>query len=142
MEHLIAGFREKVISVNKKIHGVYDKNGAAQIETKWWGSLVMQYHKHLYNGIFKRWRKKGFYSEFRGSRERASYLAFSDFMFTEFTNFKERVNNKTNDTNIVLASIQTAMESAINTLINIEFNWNNLSNWEKANIKRNLGDIR
>ena len=141
LEHLIAGFREKVISVNKKIHGVYDKNGAAQIETKWWGSLVMQYHKHLYNGIFKRWRKKGFYSEFRGSKERASYLAFSDFMFTEFTNFKERVNNKANDTNIVLASIQTAMESAINTLINIEFNWNNLSNWEKANIKRNLGDI-
>lgn len=141
LEHLIAGFREKVISVNKKIHGVYDKNGAAQIETKWWGSLVMQYHKHLYNGIFKRWRKKGFYSEFRGSRERASYLAFSDFMFTEFTNFKERVNNKANDTNIVLASIQTAMESAINTLINIEFNWNNLSNWEKANIRRNLGDI-
>lgn len=141
LEHLIAGFREKVISVNKKIHGVYDKNGAAQIETKWWGSLVMQYHKHLYNGIFKRWRKKGFYSEFRGSKERASYLAFSDFMFTEFTNFKERVNNKANDTNIVLASIQTAMESAINTLINIEFNWNNLSNWEKANIRRNLGDI-
>lgn len=141
LEHLIAGFREKVISVNKKIHGVYDKNGAAQIETKWWGSLVMQYHKHLYNGIFKRWRKKGFYSEFRGSRERSSYFAFSDFMFTEFTNFKERVNNKANDTNIVLASIQTAMESAINTLINIEFNWNNLSNWEKANIRRNLGDI-
>lgn len=141
LEHLIAGFREKVISVNKKIHGVYDKNGAAQIETKWWGSLVMQYHKHLYNGIFKRWRKKGFYSEFRGSRERSSYFAFSDFMLTEFTNFKERVNNKANDTNIVLASIQTAMESAINTLINIEFNWNNLSNWEKANIRRNLGDI-
>lgn len=141
LEHLIAGFREKVISVNKKIHGVYDKNGAAQIETKWWGSLVMQYHKHLYNGIFKRWRKKGFYSEFRGSRERSSYFAFSDFMLTEFTNFKERINNKANDTNIVLASIQTAMESAINTLINIEFNWNNLSNWEKANIRRNLGDI-
>jgi len=44
----VADFKDKVLSVNKKIHGVYDKIGAAYIEKKWWGSLVMQYHKHLY----------------------------------------------------------------------------------------------
>lgn len=142
LEHLLGSFKKKVESVNKKIHGVYDKNGAAQIESKWWGSLVMQYHKHLYNGIFKRWRKKGFYSEFRGSRERGSYITLMDFLGTEFTNFKKRVGNKQeNGTNIALASIQVAMESAINSLTNIAFNWNNLSNFEKANIKRNLGDV-
>lgn len=142
LEHLIAGFKRKIEAVNKKIHGVYDKDGAAQIESKWWGSLVMQYHKHLYNGIFKRWRKKGFYSEFRDSRERGSYITFMDFLSTEFTNFKERAKNKEeNGTNIALASIQVAMESALNTLTNVAFNWNNLSNWEKSNIRRNLGDI-
>jgi hypothetical protein len=142
LEHLIAGFKRKIEAVNKKIHGVYDKDGAAQIESKWWGSLVMQYHKHLYNGIFKRWRKKGFYSEFRGSRERGSYITFMNFLSTEFTNFKERARNKEeNGTNIALASIQVAMESALNTLTNVAFNWNNLSNWEKSNIRRNLGDI-
>nr|DAR29004.1 MAG TPA: hypothetical protein [Crassvirales sp.] len=142
LEHLIGGFKEKVESVNKKIHGVYDKNGAAQLESKWWGSLVMQYHKHLYNGIFKRWRKKGFYSEFRGSRERGSYITLMDFLGTEFTNFKKRSKNKQeNGTNIALASIQVVMESAINSLTNIAFNWNNLSNFEKSNIKRNLGDV-
>ena len=142
LEHLLGSFKKKVESVNKKIHGVYDKNGAAQIESKWWGSLVMQYHKHLYNGIFKRWRKKGFYSEFRGSRERGSYITLMDFLGTEFTNFKKRVGNKQeNGTNIALASIQVTMESAINSLTNIAFNWNNLSNFEKANIKRNLGDV-
>ena len=142
LEHLLGGFREKVIAVNKKIHGVYDKNGAAQLESKWYGSLVMQYHKHLYNGIFKRWRRKGFYSEFRGSRERGSYISFMDFMGTEFTNFKQRINNKQEDgENIVLASIQVTMESLINSFTNIAFNWNNLSNWEQANIRRNLGDM-
>ncbi len=142
LEHLIAGFKRKIEAVNKKIHGVYDKDGAAQIESRWWGSLVMQYHKHLYNGIFKRWRKKGFYSEFRGSRERGSYITIMDFLGTEFTNFKKRSKNKQeNGTNIALASIQVAMESAINSLTNIAFNWNNLSNFEKSNIKRNLGDI-
>lgn len=142
LETLIAKFQEKVIQVNKKIHGVYDKKGAAQIESKWWGSLLMQYHKHLYNGIFKRWRRKGFYSEFRGSRERGSYITLMSFLGTEFTNMKERIGNKQeNGTNIMLASIQVAMESAINTMTNIQLNWNNLSNWEKANIRRNLGDI-
>lgn len=142
LEHLIAGFKRKIEAVNKKIHGVYDKDGAAQIESRWWGSLVMQYHKHLYNGIFKRWRKKGFYSEFRGSRERGSYITFMNFLSTEFTNFKERAKNKEeNGTNIALASIQVAMESVLNTLTNVVFNWNNLSNWEKSNIRRNLGDI-
>jgi hypothetical protein len=142
LEHLIAGFKRKIEAVNKKIHGVYDKDGAAQIESRWWGSLVMQYHKHLYNGIFKRWRKKGFYSEFRSSRERGSYITFMNFLSTEFTNFKERAKNKEeNGTNIALASIQVAMESVLNTLTNVAFNWNNLSNWEKSNIRRNLGDI-
>lgn len=142
LETLIAEFREKVKAVNKKIHGVYDKNGAALIESKWWGSLVMQYHKHLPTGIWKRWRRKGYYSEFRGSKERGTYQTLIDFLGTEFTNFKTRRDNKQkNGTDIALASIQVAIESAINSFVNIQFNWNNLSNWERANIRRNLSEV-
>ena len=142
LETLIAEFREKVKAVNKKIHGVYDKDGAALIESKWWGSLVMQYHKHLPTGIWKRWRRKGYYSEFRGSKERGTYQTLIDFLGTEFTNFKTRRDNKQkNGTDIALASIQVAIESAINSFVNIQFNWNNLSNWERANIRRNLAEV-
>lgn len=142
LETLVAEFREKVKAVNKKIHGVYDKDGAALIESKWWGSLVMQYHKHLPTGIWKRWRRKGYYSEFRGSMERGTYQTLIDFIGTEFTNFKTRRNKKQeNGTNIALASVQVAIESAINTFINIKFNWNNLSNWERANVRRNLAEV-
>ena len=142
LETLIAEFREKVKRVNNKIHGVYDKNGAALIESKWWGSLIMQYHKHLPTGIWKRWRRKGYYSEFRGSMERGTYQTLIDFIGTEFTNFKTRINNKQeNGTNIALASIQVSIESAINTITNITFNWNNLSNWERANVRRNLAEV-
>ena len=141
LETLIGQFKEKVKSVNKKIHGVYDKDGAAQIESKWWGSLVAQYHKHLPTGIWKRWRRKGYYSEFRGSRERGSYQTFIDFMGTEFVNYKKRIKQQSTDTNIVLASIQVTFQSIINTLTNLQFNWNNLAPWEKANMRRNLGDL-
>lgn len=142
LEHLFGEFREKVKAVNKKIHGVYDKDGAALIESKWWGSLVMQYHKHLPTGIWKRWRRKGYYSEFRGSMERGTYQTFIDFIGTEFTNFNKRRKKLENDgTNVALASLQVAMQSAINTFVNMQFNWGNLSNWEKANIRRNLAEV-
>lgn len=142
LEELIGGFKKKVEAVNKKIHGVYDRDGAAQLESKWFGSLIMQYHKHLYTGIMKRWRRKGFYSEFRGSKERGSYQTLIDFVGTEFINFKKRVNNKQEDgANIALASVQTAIESVLNTFVNIQFNWNMLSEWERRNMRRNLGDM-
>lgn len=142
LEKLLGEFKEKVISVNKKIHGVYDKNGAAKLESKWYGSLIMQYHKHLWTGIMKRWRRKGYYSEFRGSRERGSYQTLIDFLGTEFVDFNDIVKGKVEKgENIVLASIQTAMRSILNSFINIGFNWNMLSNWERANIRRNLGEM-
>ena len=52
----LAELKVKAIYTNKKIHGVYDKLGRATIENEFWGSLVMQYHKHIYPGIMKRYR--------------------------------------------------------------------------------------
>lgn len=142
LEQLIGEFREKVIQVNKKIHGVYDKNGATKIENTWWGSLVMQYHKHLYTGIMKRWRRKGYYSETRGSNERGAYQTLIDFLGTEFVDFKSRAKDKANTdgSNIALASIQTAITSGLNAIQNFTFNWNNLSESERANIRRTFAE--
>ena len=142
LEQLIGEFREKVIQVNKKIHGVYDKNGAAKIEKTWWGSLVMQYHKHLYTGIMKRWRRKGYYSETRGSNERGAYQTLIDFLGTEFVDFKSRAKDKANadGSNIALASIQTAITSGLNAIQNFTFNWDNLSESERANIRRTFAE--
>lgn len=142
LETMLAELREKVKAVNKKIHGVYDKNGAALLENTWWGSILMQYHKHLPMGILKRYRRRGYYSEFRGSMERGTYQSIIDFLGTEFTNFKNRTDRRVKDgTNIVLASLQTVFESALNTIHHLKLNWGNLDNWEQANIRRNLAEV-
>ena len=142
LETMLAELREKVKAVNKKIHGVYDKNGAALLENTWWGSILMQYHKHLPMGILKRYRRRGYYSEFRGSMERGTYQSIIDFLGTEFTNFKNRRNRRVDDgTNIALASLQTVFESALNTIHHFKLNWANLDNWEQANIRRNLAEV-
>ena len=143
LESLMAGFKIKVEEVNKYIHGVYDKNGAAMLENTWWGSLLAQYHKHLPTGIFKRWRRHGYYSEIRQAKTRGSYQSFIDFLSIEFMDFKNRKNKRVNEgTNECLASIQTAIESAINTFINYKLNKNNLDLWQQANIRRNTAEIR
>lgn len=141
LEKLIGEFKEKVIFVNKKIHGVYDKNGAASIENSWWGSLVMQYHKHLYTGFMKRWRRRGYYSEMRGSYEYGAYQTFINFLTTDFNGISDRINDaKKNGTNVCLASIQQAMISGLNCILNLQTNYENLSEFEKDNLRRCLGD--
>lgn len=136
---MCAAMRRRVIQVNKKIHGVYDKEGAAKIESEWWGGLVMQYHKHIYPGIMKRWRRKGYFNELRGTVEKGSYISLYDFLATDFKGIGKRIHE--NESNIVLASIQEIFKSVVDTCTNIGMNWNIMPEWEKHNIMRVLGDL-
>ena len=137
-------FVTKVISVNKKIHGVYDKIGAARIEQYWFGSLVMQYHKHIYPGIMKRFRGllgKSYYNEFRQSVEKGSYVSFIEFMGTEFNGLLGRIDENEKGSAYALAIVKELFNSIYNTLSYLNINWNMLSEWERHNIKRILGDL-
>lgn len=141
----------KAIEINKKIHGFYDKNAAAVIERYWWGSLVMQYHKHIYPGIMKRYRTKGYYNEIRGTREYGSYAAFWNYLTTDFNNYKQKaraLHTKNtgdisfNDSDITaLESIQTTAICALDCINNLKINWELLPTWQQQNIKRALADI-
>ena len=74
--------------------------------------------------------------------ERGTYQSIIDFLGTEFTNFKNRTDRRVKDgANIVLASLQTVFESALNTIHHFKLNWGNLDNWEQANIRRNLAEV-
>lgn len=134
-------FRDKVINVNHKIHGIYDKIGAAKIEAEWYGGLVMQYKKHLYPGILKRWRVRGYYNEMRESIERGSYIDLISFLAHEF---KDDIKNAKvkggTTTDIVLHSIQNIFKSFIDTFINFRFNYKMLPDWQQHNLRRILGD--
>lgn len=134
-------FRDKVINVNNKIHGIYDKIGAAKIEAEWYGGLVMQYKKHLYPGILKRWRVRGYYNEMRESIERGSYIDLISFLAHEFKDDIKNAKAKGGaTTDIVLHSIQNIFKSFIDTFINFRFNYRMLPDWQRHNLHRILGD--
>ena len=140
-EELLSKFRNRVISINKKLHGVYDKLGQAQIEKHWWGSLVMQYHKYIWPGILKRWRIKGYYNEERGSVEKGSMISLWHFVTTPIKEHK-RKNGLTNEETNAIGGIQNIFKEILDFIAHIDVNWNLLPEHEKANIRRNLGDIK
>ena len=135
---MLMEFNNKVKYVNKQIHGVYDKIGAAKIESEWWGGLVMQYHKHLYPGIMKRWRVNGYYNEQTQSTQVGSYISLYRFLSLEFK--KSFAENNTEGV-AVINSIKNIISATINTVMNIRVNWDMMSEWEKRNIMRVKGDL-
>lgn len=140
---MITFIKQKTISVNEKIHGVYSKLGGARIEKSWWGGLAMQYHKFIYPGIMKRYRMKGYYNEHRASIERGSYVTLAEFMATEFRDIKKNVKNRaeTDNENIALASLKEVIKASADTIINLKLNYNLMPIWEQNNMKRVLGDL-
>jgi len=134
----LAELRDKALYVNKKIHGVYDKMGAAKIESKWWGSIIMQYHKHIYPGYLKRWRRKGYWNETTQSNEKGSRTSFYDLLISSFR------TNQSLDTNYSAEGIKSLQAIAMklqDIFTDFALNYQMLPIWEQQNIRRNLGDI-
>lgn len=144
--HLLGAFKGRVISVNKKIHGVYDRLGAAKIESQWWGGIVMQYHKHLYPGIMKRWRRQGYFNEERGTIEKGCYWSVKDFLSIPLNkkNYTKRLQAETGMSDAALQAtkgVQNIIRNYIEFATHIKLHWEILPENERANMKRALGDM-
>ena len=137
-EDMFINLRKKVIGVNKYIHGVYDKIGAARIEFNWWGGLVMQYHKHLYPGIMKRFRTRGYYDEQTKTINVGSYVAVGRLLSKEFVGLFDKTSGEERD---VLSSIHAVAKALLDTALNIKTNWNLMPEWERRAARRALGDL-
>lgn len=143
---LLGAFKGRVISVNKKIHGVYDKLGAAQLEKYWFGSLVMQYHKHIYPGVMKRYRRQGYFNEERGTIEKGCYAAIKDFLAlplhkAQFAKKLQRDNNMSDEELSSVKGIQNIVKNYVEFATHVRLYWNIIPENERGNIKRALGDF-
>lgn len=135
----MAEFKGKVISVNKEIHGNYDKLSAAQIEKNWWGSLVMQYHKHIYPGILKHWRRKGYYNEERGFNVVGCGPALYDFLTLPIRKHKAiaRMPEAQRET---IEATQNLLKDYVDLALNAKLNFNLMNDNQQAAILRGMQD--
>lgn len=137
----IAAFRNKVISVNHQIHGIYDKIGANQLQQSWWGALLMQFHKHLVPGFQKRFGYRlghfdGIYNETRESISKGTYVSLGEFIAMPFKKYYEL-----NDSNELQAvrTLQGIAKGYADFVANLTTYYNILPEYDKANIRRCLG---
>ncbi len=143
---ILGRFKGRVISVNKKIHGVYDRLGAAKWESYWWGGIVMQYHKHLYPGIMKRYRRQGYFNEERGTIEKGCYASIKDFLAMPLHKHKFaaklKADNNMSDSELqAIEGMQNLIRDYVEFATYIRTNWNMLPEYERANIKRAICDL-
>lgn len=137
---LLGEFKGKVISVNKEIHGVYDKLGAAQLEKHWWGSLAMQYHKHIYPGILKHYRRQGYFNEERGAFTLGCGPALMDFLSMPLDKLK--ADREINGTQLgALQTLQKLFIGYVDMATNFNTNWNMLPRYQRAAILRAMGNV-
>lgn len=138
----IAAFRNKVISVNHQIHGIYDKIGANQLQQSWWGALLMQFHKHLVPGYQKRFGYRlghfdGIYNETRESISKGTYVSLGEFIAMPFKKYYEL--NNSNELQAV-RTLQGIAKGYADFVANLTTYYNILPEYDKANIRRCLGE--
>ena len=139
-EQLLGEFTQRTRLVNNKIHGVYNRLGSAYIEKTWIGSLIMQYHKHLPMGLMKRYMKRGHYNETRGSVDKGMIWSVWDFL--KLNAEKIKYDAGLTDANVgAIQSLQTLMANGLSFAMNMRDTWKFTTDYDKANIKRNLGDL-
>ena len=135
---ILGALKGRIISVNKKIHGVYDRMGSAQLEKYWWGALAMQYHKHIYPGIMKRYRRHGYYNEERGTIEKGCYNALIDFLALPIRKYRQDMKDNEVEG---MEGIQNLFKHITDFCLNVNTHWALLPDYERMNIRRNIGDI-
>lgn len=142
-EDHIAELVVKAKSVNKKIHGVYDKLGAAKIERGALGGLIMQYKKHLYPGFMKHWRRRGYFNELRGTNEYGAIQSLLDWLFMDYR-YKGTINKdirQYDEQEEVKNSLGNIFLMFANNAMDLGINWRMLPDWQKHNVLRLASDL-
>ena len=140
---LLGTIKNRTISVNHKIHGMYDKLNAAQIEQYWWGGVLMQYHKHLPMGILKRYRSQGYFNESRGTVEKGMYKSFIDFFSINHRELKKVMKEAdyTDEEITAIRSVKQIIKNYITMATNFKLYWNLTPEYDRANMKRAMAGV-
>lgn len=137
---LCGEFAEKVRKVNNKIHGVYNRLGSAYIERTWYGSLIMQYHKHLPIGLLKRYMARGHYNETRGTVDKGMVQTIADIAKLNYDKIKIDAGLTETETN-ALKGFAFLITHIADYVRQLKTTWNIIPAYERANFRRNFGDL-
>lgn len=133
----INDFREKVIATNQKLHGIYNIEDAAMLQRYALGRLGLQFRKWLgssWNRRFGAQFGKTVWNERRQEYDEGMYVTFGKFIASPFA--QSFADYKKEQQKTALGALKVVFKGFSSFINNAKINWQSLSMYEKANIKR------
>ena len=130
-----AEFKNKVVHVNQKNNGIYNKDDAATLSRRAIGKLALQFRKYMRPSWNKRFGSKfgkAYWNEQRKEWDKGSYISLLHFLGTPFKD----ISFNSEEANAVLNFIGSITNSIGKLATNSRIYWGTLDDFEKANIKR------
>lgn len=130
-------FKQRVIGINQRLHGIYNTEDAAMFQREALGRLAMQFRKWMrpmWNRRFGRRFGKKDYNERIRDYEEGMYVSTFKFVFNPtINNWKEykKLQEKT-----AAKAFKMVLDSIKDTFTHAKIRWHTLSEMEKANVKR------
>lgn len=130
-------FKQRVIGINQKLHGIYNTEDAGMIQRHALGRLAIQFRKWMRPGWNKRFGAKfgkTIYNEKIRDYEQGMYVTTAKYLSSPFvTSWQE---NKKNQANIALVAYKTLVDGFKDTIFNAKIRWHSMTEIEKANVRR------
>jgi len=142
----LALFRRKVIAVNQKIHGVYNKQDAGTLQHVALGRLAIQFKKWLPEGVNRRFYgisnlkddERFDWNERREEQKEGMYVSMYKLLSMPIKTAKQKAKAKGDET---LKGAMKALFEDLNSLrIKNNVYWHSMSETQKANVKRVFAD--
>lgn len=112
-------FKQKAISVNQMLHGIYNREDANVIQRYYLGRLGMQFRKWMRPGWNKRFGSKfgkTFWNERREAPDEGMYITTYNFIKELVKDYKTLTNS-------------------------YKYNWTNLNEYQKSNVRRTVVEM-
>ena len=136
-EEKISNFRQRVIGINQKLHGIYNVEDASMIQRYALGRLGMQFRKWIPNAWNRRFGSKfgkSYWNERREEYNEGMYITSFKYIAKPFTKTFKQYRDQ--QQSIAMSAFKTVFTGFKELITNAKINWHLLNQMEKANIKR------
>lgn len=133
----IGDFKEKVIGVNQKMHGIYNVEDAAMLQRYALGRLGLQFRKWMmpmWNKRFGNQFGKSNWNERRQEYDEGMYITFGKFISSPFIDSYNEYKEDKEKT--AIGAFNVLFKGFSSFINNAKINWSSLSMQEKANVKK------
>lgn len=130
-------FKQRIIGINQRLHGIYNTEDAAMIQRYALGRLGMQFRKWMRPGWNRRFGAKfgkSSYNERIRDTEEGMYVTSFKFLANPFTtNYKEYRKQQEHAAYSAFKSILSGFKDLV---FNSKIRWHSMSEVEKANVRK------